>query len=107
MKVIVDAQLPFKLCEILNDLGIESIHVENLPLKDETPDQDIIKYSDQHDLVVISKDYDFYHSHMILNKPGRLFQLFTLFRNNIILIKDLLNTCTFIELSNEGLTGHE
>ena len=38
MKLIVDAQLPAKLCEILNQLGLESIHVDELPKGDETSD---------------------------------------------------------------------
>lgn len=29
MKLIVDAQLPAKLCEVLNQLGLESIHFRN------------------------------------------------------------------------------
>ena len=43
MKLIVDAQLPPKLCEILNQLGISSIHVDELPKGDETFDLEIIK----------------------------------------------------------------
>ena len=35
MKLIVDAQLPVKLCEVLNQLVIESIHVDELPRGDE------------------------------------------------------------------------
>ena len=31
MKLIIDAQLPSKLCEILDELGINSIHVNQLP----------------------------------------------------------------------------
>ncbi len=43
MKLIVDAQLPAKLCEILSRLGLESIHVDELPKGDETPDMEITK----------------------------------------------------------------
>lgn len=35
MKLIVDAQLPVKLCEILKQIGLESIHVDELPKGDE------------------------------------------------------------------------
>lgn len=97
MKLIVDAQLPVKLCEILNQVGLDSIHVDELPKGDETPDSEITKTADLENLMVVTKDFDFYHSHMALGKPRKLFlittgnlknrQLFDLFRNNILIIK--------------------
>jgi predicted nuclease of predicted toxin-antitoxin system len=44
MKLIVDAQLPTKLCEILNQLGLESMHVDELPKGDETTDTEITNF---------------------------------------------------------------
>jgi len=117
MKLIVDAQLPAKLCEILNQLGLESIHVDELPKGDETPDKEITKFADRENLMVVTKDFDFYHSHMTLGKPNKLFlittgnlknkELFSLFRNNFRIIKNALNRSSFIELSNEGVTEHK
>ncbi|MEQ8475845.1 DUF5615 family PIN-like protein [Fulvivirga sp.] len=117
MKLLVDAQLPTKLTEILNNLDLESLHVNELPKGDETSDKEIIELADQQNLIVLTKDFDFYHSHMTLGKPKRLFlittgnlknrQLFDLFRNNILVIKSALNKSTFIELNNEGIIQHE
>mgnify|MGYP006275393905 FL=1 len=117
MKLIVDAQLPVKLCEVLNQLGLESIHVDELPKGDETPDIEITNFADRENLIVVTKDFDFYHSHMTLGKPKKLFlittgnlknrQLFTLFRNNTLIIKNALGRSSFVELSNEGLTEHK
>lgn len=117
MKLIVDAQLPAKLCKVLNQLGWESIHVNELPKGDETPDLEIIKIADRQNLIVVSKDFDFYHSHMTLGKPKKLFlittgnlknrELFNLFINNALIIKIALNRSNFVELSNEGLTEHK
>ena len=117
MKLIVDAQLPVKLCEIRNQLGLESIHVDELPKGDETPDIEITKFADRENLIVVTKDFDFYHSYMTLGKPKKLFlittgnlknrQLFNLFRNNDLIIKNALNRSSFLELSNEGITEHE
>lgn len=73
MKLIVDAQLPVKLCEILKQLGLESIHVDELLKGDETPDIEIIKFADLKNLIVVTKDFDFYHSHMALGKPKSSF----------------------------------
>ena len=117
MKLIVDAQLPAKLCEILTQLGLVSMHVDELPNEDETADMEITNFADCESLIVVTKDFDFYHSHMTLGKPKKLFlittgnlknkQLFNLFRNNALLIKNALDRSTFIELSNEGITEHK
>jgi predicted nuclease of predicted toxin-antitoxin system len=117
MKLIVDAQLPVKLCEVLNQLGFESIHVDELPKGDETPDLEIAEIADRENLFVLTKDYDFYHSHMTLGKPKKLFlittgnqknrMLFNLFRNNALIIKNAMNRSSFVELSNDGLTEHK
>lgn len=116
MKLLVDAQLPIKLCEILEKIGLESIHVDELLKGDETPDIEIIKFADLENLIVVSKDYDFYHSHMALGKPRKLFlittgnlknrQLFGLFRNNALIIKNALSKSSFVELNNEGIIEH-
>lgn len=95
MKVIIDAQLPFKLTEILNNLGFKAMHVESLPLKDEMSDIEIVRFADVNNITVITKDFDFYHSHMISKSPEKLLlittgniknnALFSLFRNNHLL----------------------
>ena len=117
MKFLVDAQLPSKLCDILNAMGIDSIHVDSLPHRDETPDREITIYADIHDLIVVSKDSDFYHSHMILKQPKKLLlittgniknrQLFDLMRKNGPVIKNLFETCNFVEMTNDGIIAHE
>ncbi|MEM9675319.1 MAG: DUF5615 family PIN-like protein [Bacteroidota bacterium] len=117
MKFLIDAQLPVKMCEILQSLGLNAIHVDDLPKGDETSDTDISTYADQHELIVISKDTDFYHSHMILRKPERLLlittgniknrQLFDLIRSNASAIQNLFTTCHYVEMSNNSIIGHE
>ena len=117
MKLIVDAQLPGKLCEILNQLGIDSTHVDELPKGDETTDSEIVEYADKNDLIVLTKDYDFYHSYMALGRPRRLLlvttgniknkKLFDLFRNNFMVISDALMKNNFLELTNDGIILHD
>ena len=77
MKLIVDAQLPVKLCEVLKEIGIDSIHVDELPNGDETPDALITAHVDKNNLIVLTKDSDFYHSHMVSGKPQKLFLVTT------------------------------
>lgn len=117
MRFLVDAQLPSKLCEVLETAGFDSIHVNSLPDGDETSDKDISVYADHEDLRVVTKDSDFYHSHMILGKPKKLLlittgnmknrRLFDLFRNNALIIKNLFKTCNYVEMTNDGIIGHE
>ena len=73
MKLLIDAQLPAMLSEILNQLGIDSIHVDQLPKGDESSDVEISQYADENDLIVLTKDFDFYHSHMLIGRPKKLF----------------------------------
>ena len=115
MSVIVDAQLPAKLCEVLSAINIRAIHVENLPEGDESTDEDIMAFADQNDLM-ITKDANFYHFHMALGRPRKLFllmtgniknrRLFDLIRANSTIIEKALKRSYFIELSAEGLIEH-
>ena len=116
MRFLIDAQLPGRLCEILINLGIEAIHVDSLPQGDETLDSEIITYADKKKLTVMTKDSDFYHSHILYGKPQKLFmiqtgnmknrELFNLLRKNIETIKTLMKTCIYLELTEEGVFGH-
>jgi len=93
------------------------VDVDELLKGDETPDIEITKFADLENLIVVTKDFDFYHSHMALGKPKKLFlittgnlknkQLFDLFRNNVIIIKKALNKSSFVELNNEGVFEYE
>jgi predicted nuclease of predicted toxin-antitoxin system len=71
------SSLPEKLCEIFQTAGLDSVRVDSLPNGDEISDKDISIHADQHDLIVITKDSDFYHSHMILGQPKKLLLLTT------------------------------
>jgi predicted nuclease of predicted toxin-antitoxin system len=93
------------------------MHVNELPNGDETPDVEIAKFADRENLMVVTKDFDFYHSYMTSGKPKMLFlittgnlknrHLFNLSRNNILIITNALDRSSFIELSNEGLIEQE
>jgi len=112
---LVDAQLPPKMCEILEKAGFHAKHIEMLPEGDETKDREIFEYADDNGLIVITKDIDFYHSHMIFGKPEKLFlittgniknkKLFNLIRKHSQTIKELLIHCHYIELSDDGIYG--
>lgn len=116
MKFLVDAQLPYLLSKWIIEKGFESIHTEDLPNKDETEDEEIRMISARSDLIVITKDLDFYDSHLLRDSPKRLLlittgniknhQLLNLFRRNFQEIVDLFEHCNLIEMSNEELIAH-
>ena len=116
MKFLIDAQLPSKLCEILNTVSLESVHVDSLPEGDESKDSFITNYADRNGLIVITKDTDFYHSHMLNGKPSKIMlvttgniknrALFELIRANATTIESLFQSCDYIELTNNGIIGH-
>lgn len=116
MRFLIDAQLPASLCKLLTSKGLDSIHVLDLPEGDETPDKQISKYADTNDFIVITKDTDFYHSHMIHLQPKKLLlltignvnnnYLFALIDLKLSIILQLFETCNYVELSNEGIFGH-
>jgi predicted nuclease of predicted toxin-antitoxin system len=108
MKFLVDAQLPPLLCKILQDKGIEAIHVDDLPKGDESTDEEIIHYADLNGLIVVSKDADFYHSFMLKNKPRKLVMITTgnIKNKELFDLISLIEEYNFIELSNDYIVGN-
>jgi len=92
MKFIVDAQLPYEIAWILNNRGFDTIHIDDLPAKERTSDNQIREISILENRIVITKDSDFVDSHYIKNVPPKLLlvstgniknkELFNLFTNN-------------------------
>ncbi|MEK6780711.1 MAG: DUF5615 family PIN-like protein [Bacteroidota bacterium] len=58
MKFLVDAQFPKALSELIKEKGFDSLHTSELPLKNLTPDSDIIAISKKDVRIVITKDSD-------------------------------------------------
>ena len=70
MKFMLDA--PLSICNLFHERGCEAIHTKQLLLKNKTSDTEIIKIAEQNNYIVITKDSDFYYSHLIKNKPKKL-----------------------------------
>ncbi len=116
MRFLVDAQLPPLLCEVLDKKGISAIHVNQLPNSDETSDKEVAIYADESGYIVITKDADFFYSHMLYGVPKKLLlitigniknkQLFDTIRNQAKAIAQLFEQNNFIELHKSGLIVH-
>ena len=117
MKLLIDAQLPQLLNAVLNELGYNSIHVDSLINGDESSDVEIINYADSNNLIVVTKDSDFFHSHSLQNKPAKLLlvstgniknrQLLDIFRKNHSRTHKLFETVNFLEINSSGIASHE
>lgn len=117
MKFLIDAQLPVLLNDILNELGYESTHVCSLINSDESTDKEIIDYSEANNLIVVTKDSDFLHSHSLFSKPTKLLlvstgniknkQLLDIFRKNHTQLNEFFKTVNFIEINCAGIASHE
>ena len=65
MKFLVDAHLPPGLCALLHAAGHDALHTTGLPAHNQTSDRVINELSATEQRVVISKDTDFYYSHVL------------------------------------------
>ena len=77
MKFIVDAHLPRKLANFLNEKGFDCMHTLDLPKKNATSDEEINALSIKEQRVVISKDSDFYNRYLTKLEPFKLLQIST------------------------------
>ena len=108
MRFLVDAYLPTALCAALRARGFDTLHTRELPAGNETPDTEINRLSIEQSWIVISKDTDFYYSHILHGKPFKLLlirtgnldrkSLVTLFERNLDQIIHLLAESTLVEL---------
>ena len=72
MKFLVDAHLPPGLCAVFQAVGHDAVHTRELPSKNKTTDTVINTLSLQEQRVVITKDLDFYYSHLLQGEPWKL-----------------------------------
>src|SRR2546428_220645 len=72
MKFVVDAQLPPGLCALLQAAGHDALHTRQLAAQNRTTDQDLNALSLKEQRAVVTKDTDFYHSHLLHGKPWKL-----------------------------------
>ncbi len=115
MKFLVDAQLPPLLKSWLIERGHDCVHALDLPQKDRTTDDEIIRIVAEQGLILISKDTDFLKLKLLLNKPEKLLLITTgnlrnadlaaLFESNFESVMRLFQTFELVELGNSFVIG--
>lgn len=86
MRFLVDAQLPARLCDFLEQHGHDAIHVSILPNGNRLTDAKVAEMADDEHRVVASKDADFRHSHTTIGAPQRLLVVATGSISNHVLL---------------------
>jgi len=116
VRVLVDAHLPKRLSEFLSAHDIESKHTLDLPKKNATPDPEIIRFADDENRIVISKDSDFLDNYILDGSPKKLLIVSTgninnrnmiqLFEKNLETLKSLFEENSVIEINEEEIQVH-
>jgi predicted nuclease of predicted toxin-antitoxin system len=114
MKFLVDAQLPHRLCAVLAQHGHDALHTANLPAGNATKDGVINQISLDEQRVVVSKDTDFFYSHVTHGRPWRLLlvktgnistrDLCVLIERNLPAIESALKSYTLVEIDRAAVT---
>ena len=117
MKILIDANLPFRLAKDLLEKGYDIVHTDDLPNKERTKDNEIRKIAIDQNRIVITKDSDFLDSHLIQGIPSKLLlvttgnivnkDLLNLFDKYFETIVNLFGTYDLIELDNNQIIGHD
>jgi predicted nuclease of predicted toxin-antitoxin system len=115
MKFLVDAHLPPSLCAVLARHGHDVNHTLDLPEKNSTKDSIINQISIDEERVVISKDSDFFYSHLVLGRPWKLVlvrigntstdDLCSLFERHLSEIESALEHHTLVEIDRTTVTA--
>jgi predicted nuclease of predicted toxin-antitoxin system len=116
MKFIVDAQLPRRLAQQLAASGHEVTHTLDLPLRNRTPDEDVLALAIREGRVVVTKDSDFVTSFLLHGTPPKLLLISTgnisndalsrLMATNLAALEITFAKHDFVELSASAITIH-
>lgn len=116
MKFLVDAQLPKRFANWLNEAGHDALHTLDLPSKNLTPDHEVVVHARQGGRIVVSKDADFVQSFMISGEPRLLListgnitnlELEKVLRANLSGIETAFASSRFVEITRDALVVHE
>ena len=113
MRFLVDAHLPPALCGLLRTAGHDAVHTTDLPAGNKTPDRFINTLSVEERRVVISKDTDFYYSHILHGQPWKLLlvrtgnirasELQEIFRRELPVIVRAFENDSLVELNRSSV----
>jgi len=114
MKFLIDAHLPPSLRRVFEAAGHDAIHTLDLPGQNAAKDGILNKVSMEEQRVVVSKDTDFYYSHLLHGRPWKLVLIRTgnlglketrqMFETHLAAIVTALQTNTLVELDRQSVS---
>lgn len=75
MRFLCDVHIPINLAKALSQAGHDAKHVNRMPQRWNTPDQEIARTADNEDRILISKDSDFRDSCIVQGSPRKLIKV--------------------------------
>lgn len=118
MKILCDVHISYKVCNFLNALDYQAIHVNQILNQSETKDSEICDYADVNDFIVLTKDIDFKNSFLLNQTAKKLIkvnlgnisnqELINILKENIELISSLNKRKNFLlEIDNNQINHLE
>jgi predicted nuclease of predicted toxin-antitoxin system len=114
MKFLIDAHLPSSLKEVFSQSGHDAIHTLDLPDRNNSKDSSLNEISLLEERVVVTKDTDFYYSHVLQNRPWKLVLVRTgnlglketkrMFQIHLPEIEKALEVCSLVALNTESVS---
>ncbi len=116
MKFLVDAQLPLRLAQWLNQAGHDARHTLDLPQGNRTLDGDVVAIAVREERIVVTKDSDFVQAFLLNGQPRLLListgnisnaDLEELLRGSLAAIERAFEANRFVEVARATLLIHE
>lgn len=117
MKLLVDAQLPRRMCGWLSSHGHDAVHTLDLPQGNRTPDEALIERADLEGRILVTKDDDFVQSRLVRGRPRMLWLIATgnvdnrrlesMILEALPMAQQAFENSSFIELGPDRLTIRE
>jgi predicted nuclease of predicted toxin-antitoxin system len=113
MKFLIDANLPQRLAVWLQQNGYDAVHTLSLPMKNSTPDDEIIQLAIKEERIIVTKDSDFWNYlsfyKLVMVTAGNIGNddLLRLFEKNISPLIELLNENKTIEINETEIIVHQ
>lgn len=114
MKFLIDAHLPPSLRVVFHAAGHDALHTLDLPDQNASRDGMLNEVSMTELRVVVTKDTDFYYSHLLHGRPWKLVLVRTgnlglkatkqMFETHLPTIEAALQTCTLVELDQQTVS---
>jgi predicted nuclease of predicted toxin-antitoxin system len=114
MKFLIDAHLPPSLRGIFQAAGHDAIHTLDLPDQNASRDGILNQVPAAELRVVVTKDTDFYYSHLLHGRPWKLVLVKTgnlgllatkqMFETHLSEIEAALQSCTLVELDQRKVS---